>query len=61
MIDWSHYPKSDAPTDLTQAVVSVFDSAESRISSEAHTLGSNGVLAGVFEGLVSLGFQGART
>ena len=33
MIQWSHYPKSHAPTELIHAVVHGFEEADSRIGS----------------------------
>ena len=57
MIRWSHYPKSDAPSELSRALVRVFEDAEPKIGSTKHKLSSNNVLAEVADGLVSLGFQ----
>ena len=45
MIRWTHYPKSDAPTDLMRGLIAAFAQAESQISSESHKLPSNDVLA----------------
>ena len=57
MIKWSHWPKSDAPTDLTREVVSVFEAALPHIESPEHKLHSNEVLAYVTDGLAGLGFK----
>ena len=56
MIEWSHYPKSDAPSEVTRAVVRVFQEAAPQIGSKDHKLGSNQVLAYVADGLAALGF-----
>ena len=57
MIQWSHWPKSDIPTELTRQVVSVFESALPEIDSSKYKLPSNKVLEQVTTGLLALGFE----
>jgi hypothetical protein len=57
MIQWSHYPRSQAPTALSKAIVRVFEATSSRIDSSEHQLSSNETLRHVTEGLKKLGFE----
>lgn len=57
MIDWCHFPKSDAPTALTRAVVETFEHASPRIDSSSHQLPSNEVLSELTNGLAAIGFR----
>ena len=54
---WICYPKSREPSKLSLGIVSVFESAEKKISSTANKLTSNEVLAHVRGGLEELGFD----
>lgn len=55
-IKWIQYPKSTAPTLLSQSVVTVFESAMSQIESPDNRLKSNEVLDILAPGLQDLGF-----
>ena len=57
MIQWAHYPRSKAPSELSRRVVGAFEDRFSELSSDKHTLNSNDVLAVVRPGLEALGFM----
>ena len=57
MINWSHWPRSDVPTDLTRRIVDVFELALPEIDSSENGLPSNKVLEHVTDGLLGLGFK----
>lgn len=56
MINWAYFPRSAKPTLLSLAVVRAFDTVHQHISSDQHTLPSNGVLAHVGPHLTGAGF-----
>lgn len=56
MINWAYFPRSAKPTPLSVEVVKAFESSHEQISSENHTLPSNGVLAHVGPHLAEAGF-----
>lgn len=57
VINWSYFPRSDKPTDMSLQVVEAFRSAASKIDSSTHDLKSNQVLALLGADLLSLGFR----
>ena len=57
MINWSYFPRSDKPTDMSLKVVEAFRSVASKIDSSTHDLKSNQVLALLGADLLSLGFR----
>lgn len=56
MINWAYYPRSAKPSLLSIEVVKAFESVHQYISSDQHTLPSNGVLAHVGPHLATAGF-----
>ena len=57
MINWFFFPQSLEPIELAKAIVSVFESVETRIASPQNKLNSNTVLSHLRPGLVNLGFR----
>lgn len=57
MINWQYFPKSDMAPKIATSVVHVFESVESKISSDFHEYPSNVVLAETCEGLQEIGFE----
>lgn len=57
MLNWAYFPRSAKPTPLSLEVVKAFELAHQDISSEHHTLPSNGVLAHVAPHLATAGFM----
>jgi hypothetical protein len=57
MINWSYFPRSDKPTDISHKVVEAFSAVADQIDSSQHDLESNQVLALVSPPLLSLGFR----
>ncbi len=56
MLNWAYFPRSDKPNALALDVVQAFEAGYPSISSDAHTLGSNAVLASVGPLLANKGF-----
>lgn len=56
MLNWAYFPRSAKPTSLSLEVVKAFEAAYPQISSDQHTLPSNGVLAHVAPHLAAVGF-----
>jgi hypothetical protein len=57
MINWSYFPRSDKPTDMSLQVVEAFRAVADQIDSSTHDLKSNQVLALLSSPLSSLGFR----
>lgn len=57
MLSWAYFPRCDKPTPLIRAVVSAFQESHDLITSDAHSLQSNAVLAHVAPRLAELGFS----
>jgi hypothetical protein len=57
LINWVYYPRSMRPPDLAVGVVSAFNDAADKISSDSHELSSNQVLAAIAPGLLKAGFR----
>lgn len=57
MLNWAYFPRSDKPTTLVRQVVGAFEIVHAQISSEIHTLPSNGVLSHVGPQLAAIGFD----
>lgn len=57
MINWSYFPRSDKPTDMSLQVVEAFRAVAEQIDSSTHDLKSNQVLALLSAPLSRLGFR----